>query len=63
MGTPTFEETEPRLRQEVAREILTALVTELRDEAEIERFNLDGSPMQIVPEAGPAEADENPAEE
>jgi peptidyl-prolyl cis-trans isomerase C len=53
MGTPTFEETEPRLRQEVAREIVTALVADLRDGAEIERFNLDGSPMQIAPEAGP----------
>ena len=52
MGTPTFAETEPRLRQEVAREIVTALVADLRDDAEIERFNLDGSPMQIVPEAG-----------
>jgi peptidyl-prolyl cis-trans isomerase C len=52
MGTPTFEETEPRLRQEVAREIVTALVADLRDDAEIERFNLDGSPMQVAPEAG-----------
>jgi peptidyl-prolyl cis-trans isomerase C len=52
MGTPTFEETEPRLRQELAREIVLALVADLRDDAEIERFNLDGSPMQIVPEGG-----------
>jgi peptidyl-prolyl cis-trans isomerase C len=50
MGTPSFEETEPRLRQELAREIVTALVADLRDDAEIERFNLDGSPMQIAPE-------------
>jgi peptidyl-prolyl cis-trans isomerase C len=61
MGTPSFEETEPRLRQEVAREIVTALVADLRDGAEIERFNLDGSPMQIAPEAG--EAEEKPADE
>jgi peptidyl-prolyl cis-trans isomerase C len=54
-GAPSFEETEPRLRQEVAREIVTALVADLRDGAEIERFNLDGSPMQAVPEAGPEE--------
>jgi peptidyl-prolyl cis-trans isomerase C len=60
-GTPSFEETEPRLRQEVAREIVTALVADLRDGAEIERFNLDGSPMQIAPEAG--EAEEKPADE
>ena len=50
MGTPSFEETEPRLRQELAREIVTALVADLRDDADIERFNLDGSPMQIAPE-------------
>jgi peptidyl-prolyl cis-trans isomerase C len=49
MGTPTFEETQPRLRQEMAREIVLALVADLRDDAEIERFNLDGSPMQIAP--------------
>jgi peptidyl-prolyl cis-trans isomerase C len=53
MGMPSFEETEPRLRQEVAREIVTALVADLRDGAEIKRFNLDGSPMQVAPETGP----------
>ena len=53
MGTPSFEETEPRLRQEIAREIVMALVADLRDDAEIERFNLDGSPMRIAPESGP----------
>lgn len=59
-GTPSFEETEPRLRQEVAREIVTALLTELRDDAEIERFNLDGTPMQIAPEAGPQAPEAEP---
>jgi peptidyl-prolyl cis-trans isomerase C len=65
MGTPSYEETEPRLRQELAREILTALVADLRDDAEIERFNLDGSPMQIAPEAaqgGPEPGAAPPAE-
>jgi peptidyl-prolyl cis-trans isomerase C len=52
MGTPTFEETQPHLRQELAREIVLALVADLRGDAEIQRFNLDGSPMQIAPEAG-----------
>lgn len=47
---PTFAETEPQLRQELAREIVTALVADLREDAEIERFNLDGTPMQIAPE-------------
>jgi peptidyl-prolyl cis-trans isomerase C len=54
---PTMDETAPQLRQEVAREIVTALVTELREDAEIERFNMDGSP---VPEA-PAEGEAAPA--
>ena len=53
MGTPSFEETEPRLRQELAREIVTALVADLRHDAEIERFNLDGSPMPTAPEGQP----------
>jgi peptidyl-prolyl cis-trans isomerase C len=56
-GVPSFEATEPRLRQEVAREIVTALVADLRDGAEIERFGLDGSPMQIAPEARPEAAE------
>ena len=42
---PTLAEMEPQLRQELAREIVTALVEDLRGEAEIERFNMDGSPM------------------
>jgi peptidyl-prolyl cis-trans isomerase C len=42
---PTLAELEPQLRQELAREIVTALVEDLRSEAEIERFNMDGSPM------------------
>ena len=47
---PTFEETAPVLRQELAREIVTALVEDLRGDAEIERFNMDGSPIE-APEA------------
>ena len=58
-GTPTFEETAPRLRQEMAREVVLALVADLRADAEIQRFNLDGSPIQIAPEAGP-EATQEP---
>jgi peptidyl-prolyl cis-trans isomerase C len=48
---PTFDETAPQLRQELAREIVTALVEDLRGDAEIERFNMDGSPMQEAPKA------------
>jgi peptidyl-prolyl cis-trans isomerase C len=46
---PTYDETAPQLRQELAREIVTALVEDLRSGAEIERFNMDGSPMQEAP--------------
>ncbi|MEZ5930609.1 MAG: peptidylprolyl isomerase [Alphaproteobacteria bacterium] len=42
---PSFEESEPQIRQDVAREIVTALVEDLRDGVSIKRFNLDGSPM------------------
>jgi peptidyl-prolyl cis-trans isomerase C len=43
---PSYEETAPQLRQELAREIVTALVEDLREGAEIERFNMDGSPIE-----------------
>ena len=62
-GAPSFEESEPRLRQEVAREIVTALVAELREGAEIKLFNLDGSPLEVAPEAGEAPATEGQGEE
>jgi peptidyl-prolyl cis-trans isomerase C len=47
---PTFAESEPQLREEIAREIVTALLDDLRGGATIERFNLDGSPMEATPE-------------
>jgi peptidyl-prolyl cis-trans isomerase C len=57
---PSFEETAPQLRQELAREIVTALVEDLRGDAEIERFNMDGTPIEEPePEAGP-EAEPQP---
>lgn len=59
---PTFEETAPQLRQELAREVVSDLVTSLREEAEIERFAMDGSPLPEGEEA-PAEGEEAPAME
>jgi peptidyl-prolyl cis-trans isomerase C len=47
---PTFAESEPQLREDVARDIVTALLEELRGGSTIERFNLDGSPMEEAPE-------------
>jgi len=46
---PTFEDSEPQLRQDLARELVTNLVDELREGAEIERFNVDGSPIEEPP--------------
>jgi peptidyl-prolyl cis-trans isomerase C len=43
---PTYEDLEPQLRQDLAREIVTALIEDLREGAEIERFNVDGTPIE-----------------
>ena len=51
---PTFAESEPQLRQDLAREIVTALVADLREGAAIERFNLDGTPLPAAPAASEA---------
>ena len=58
---PSYDETAPQLRQELAREIVTALVEDLRGDAEIERFNMDGSPME-EPEAEQPEAEQPEAD-
>jgi peptidyl-prolyl cis-trans isomerase C len=42
---PSFAEKESEIREQVAREIVTALLDEIRSGAEIERFALDGSPQ------------------
>ncbi len=54
---PSFEESEPQIRQDVAREIVTALVEDLREGAEIERFNIDGSPMIVQEDEGGADGE------
>jgi peptidyl-prolyl cis-trans isomerase C len=41
---PTFEEKEPELREQLSREIVTALLADVRKGATIEIFNLDGTP-------------------
>jgi peptidyl-prolyl cis-trans isomerase C len=52
-ATPTFEESEPQLRQDLAREIINDLVAGLREGAEIERFGLDGAPLPDTPPTAP----------
>ena len=55
---PSFEETEPQIRQDLARTIVTAFVEELREGAEIERFNIDGTPMIVKEEGADTEGGE-----
>lgn len=55
---PSLQEVEPQIRQDLAQDIVNELVTSLRDDAEIERFNMDGSEMEpgagAAPEGGVA---------
>ena len=46
---PSFEEKEPELRQQVAHEIVTAVLTDVRTGATIELFNIDGTPKAPAP--------------
>lgn len=41
---PSFEEKEPELKEQVARETINALLADLRAKAKVERFAIDGSP-------------------
>jgi peptidyl-prolyl cis-trans isomerase C len=53
---PTYEEKVPELREQLAQQIVQALLTEVRSGATIERFNLDGTPKPATPpEAAPAQ--------
>ncbi|WP_417518257.1 peptidylprolyl isomerase [Minwuia sp.] len=51
---PSFEEKQEDLRREMSGEVLTALVDDLRGDAEIEEFQIDGSPLPAAD--APAEA-------
>jgi peptidyl-prolyl cis-trans isomerase C len=51
---PSFEEAEEDVRADVSREIGSKLMGELRAKADIERFNLDGTPMTDAPADGKA---------
>ncbi|MFP5514637.1 MAG: peptidylprolyl isomerase [Alphaproteobacteria bacterium] len=55
---PTLDEVKPQLEQTLSKDIVTALVEELRGKATIETFQLDGSPM---PKEEPAAAPAAPA--
>ena len=60
---PTLEEVKPQLEQALSKDIVTALVEELRGKAKVETFQIDGSPMpKEEPAATPAPATPAPAE-
>ncbi len=44
--TPSFEQLQSELRDALGREALTALMEDLRAEASIERFEMDGTPVE-----------------
>lgn len=45
-AVPSFEESREELRAELTQEVINELVGRLRGEAKVERFNLDGSPLE-----------------
>ncbi|MFD1623949.1 peptidylprolyl isomerase [Azospirillum griseum] len=55
---PTLDEVKPQLEQTLSKDIVTALVDELRAGAKIETFQLDGSPMPKEEPAAAPKADE-----
>lgn len=50
---PTLDEVKPQLEQTLSKDLVTALVEELRGAAKVETFQIDGSPM---PKEDPAAA-------
>lgn len=51
---PTFDEMADQIRDELAREAVTAMLNELRVGAKIEKFNIDGSKVAAPAPAAPA---------
>ena len=48
---PTFEEKEAELRDQASHEAVNQLVAQVHTGAQIERFNLDGTPKTDTPKA------------
>lgn len=51
---PAFEEMADQLREELAREVITAHLDQLRSGAKIEKFAMDGSKPESAPPTAPA---------
>ena len=58
---PAFEELADQLREEMAREAVTAQLDQLRSGAKIEKFNMDGSKVEAAPAKPAAPAVTPPA--
>ncbi|HYG89783.1 MAG TPA: peptidylprolyl isomerase [Azospirillum sp.] len=52
---PTLDEVKPQLEKDLSKDIVTALVEDLRKDAKVETFQVDGSPMPKEEPAKPAE--------
>ena len=46
---PTFEESRAQLEQQLTRDLIAAHMAELRADAEVELFNIDGTPIGDAP--------------
>lgn len=46
---PTFEESRAQLEEQLTREVIATHISDLRADAKIELFNLDGSPVESAP--------------
>ena len=53
---PSFDEAKEELTSSIAREVINDKIKSLRDQAKVETFALDGSPMPPADSAGPAPA-------
>lgn len=51
---PSFEDSREELKAEMSRDIGISFVKDLRDKAKVERFNMDGTPMQPATPETPA---------
>lgn len=61
---PTLEEVKPQLEQQLSKEIVTAVVDDLRKDAKVETYQIDGSPMpKEEPKADAPKTDAPKAEE
>ena len=60
---PAFEELADQLREEMAREVVTAQIDKLRADAKLEKFNIDGTKPEAATDkpAAPAKPAAPPA--